>query len=502
MSLPRIKYSRIHLAMATKQKKKINILSFSELARSKKLCESRLLNMYLVTDTSNPTYNVAAYTYWGLKPWLDFGLDGPIRALYSQTGYTYVVVQNKLFKVDELKNYTQIGTLHTTEGSVQITSTHTQLLIKEPGTGWIYDLIDLTFTEIPEQAVVDLVLTETVFPKQSPTVTQLNGYFFGHDGITCYYSSLEDGLTWPPLNFFSKEKYPDPIAAVQAFQQYVVLIGTQTTEPWYDSGDGFVPVSGVTVKYGTTAPKSVATSASLLVMLARGQRGKLTIVSIDEAWQITELADKALCAVLEKYEKEIGTNDAEAFCFEKEGKQFYQLNFPSVNKTWLIDLDEKVATELQHNEDGHVYRHLARNVTPFADTILVGSWKSSKLFEVDADTYTNDGQMMVREIVTQLLMVDSYAVVLNRLQIDFDNNPTEQSGQGSDPAVVLRWSADGGYTYGNALIRYVGKVGDYLRRVLWNRLGQTRQGLFKLTMTDPVRWVVLGAFLEYEVCSE
>lgn len=492
--------------MATRaKKKKINLLTSSELAKSKKLSESRLVNMYLVSDTTNPTYNLCAYSFWGLKSWLDFSVEAPIRALYRQANILYAVVEKKVYKVTPLKAYTQIGTLDTAEGHVQIVSTNNEILFKEPGAGWVYDIAELTFSRI-ESTYVDSEdeTVENLFQNDSDTVSQLDSYGFCHVGKQCYFSSLDNLAEWPALNFFSKEQYPDSIAAVQSFQQYIVLIGTQTTEPWYNTGDDdpFAPVSGVTLKYGTNASRSVATSSNKLLWLARGQQGKLTIIAVNEAWEVIELADKALCYVLEQYETEFGTNDAEAFCFEKEGKEFYQINFPAAQKTWLIDLAENVATELQHNEDSHTYRHLARCCTPFGTSILVGSWKSAKILELDVDTYTNDGEMIVRKLITQLLMIDSYSIVLNRLQVDFDNAVVDQSGQGSDPAVVLRWSSDGGYTYGNAMIRYTGKVGNYLRRTLWNRLGQTRQGVFELTMTDPVRWVILGGFLEYEVCSE
>ena len=67
---------------------------------------------------------------------------------------------------------------------------------------------------------------------------------------------------------------------------------------------------------------------------------------------------------------------------------------------------------------------------------------------------------------------------------------------GGDPQVMLRISNDGGKTWVAESWRSAGKVGEYLQRVDWNRLGCARRRVFEVSVTDPVSWRIIGAYLE------
>ena len=73
---------------------------------------------------------------------------------------------------------------------------------------------------------------------------------------------------------------------------------------------------------------------------------------------------------------------------------------------------------------------------------------------------------------------------------------------GGDPQVMLRLSNDGGKTWISEVWRSAGKVGEYLRRVRWNRLGVARRRVFEVSVTDPIPWRLVGAYLESEPGTE
>ena len=70
------------------------------------------------------------------------------------------------------------------------------------------------------------------------------------------------------------------------------------------------------------------------------------------------------------------------------------------------------------------------------------------------------------------------------------------SGQGSNPQVMLRVSRDGGHSWSSTLTAALGKVGEYARRVLWRRLGRSRDFTFELSVSDPAKVVFLGGFMD------
>jgi hypothetical protein len=63
---------------------------------------------------------------------------------------------------------------------------------------------------------------------------------------------------------------------------------------------------------------------------------------------------------------------------------------------------------------------------------------------------------------------------------------------------MLRWSDDGGHTWSSYKSREIGKIGKYGQRVVWNRLGQARDRIFEVKITDPVKVTWIGATAEIE----
>jgi hypothetical protein len=72
------------------------------------------------------------------------------------------------------------------------------------------------------------------------------------------------------------------------------------------------------------------------------------------------------------------------------------------------------------------------------------------------------------------------------------------SGQGADPLVTLRVSRDGGRTFGEPVIMRAGRLGAYTTRVRARRLGQARDAVFEVTVSDPVAWALVQAWLDLE----
>jgi hypothetical protein len=65
-----------------------------------------------------------------------------------------------------------------------------------------------------------------------------------------------------------------------------------------------------------------------------------------------------------------------------------------------------------------------------------------------------------------------------------------------DPKVCLRFSDDGGHTWSNEKWRSAGKTGQFKQRVKWNRLGQFRDRVWEVSGADPVKTVLISAYLE------
>lgn len=66
---------------------------------------------------------------------------------------------------------------------------------------------------------------------------------------------------------------------------------------------------------------------------------------------------------------------------------------------------------------------------------------------------------------------------------------------GRGPEVSMRWSNDGARTWSNLYAKDCGQAGAFLTRVIWRRLGQARDRVYEISMTDPIPWRIIDAYL-------
>ena len=84
------------------------------------------------------------------------------------------------------------------------------------------------------------------------------------------------------------------------------------------------------------------------------------------------------------------------------------------------------------------------------------------------------------------------------LQIQFQPGVGLETGQGQNPQAMLRWSNDGGSTYSNEHWCTIGAVGKYKNRAIWRRLGTARDRIYEVSISDPVKAVIVSANLKAE----
>lgn len=89
-------------------------------------------------------------------------------------------------------------------------------------------------------------------------------------------------------------------------------------------------------------------------------------------------------------------------------------------------------------------------------------------------------------------------VTFYSFQLDAEAGVGTNTGQGSDPLVEFQISRDGARTWGPIRLGGVGKKGDYIRRTIWRQLGQSRDTVFRLTQSDPVKTAWIAAYVEAE----
>jgi hypothetical protein len=64
-----------------------------------------------------------------------------------------------------------------------------------------------------------------------------------------------------------------------------------------------------------------------------------------------------------------------------------------------------------------------------------------------------------------------------------------------NPSMMLRWSDDGGFTWSNERDIPIGMSGQYKNRAIARQLGQSRDRVYEVSISDPVPRDIIGATL-------
>ena len=68
-----------------------------------------------------------------------------------------------------------------------------------------------------------------------------------------------------------------------------------------------------------------------------------------------------------------------------------------------------------------------------------------------------------------------------------------------EPYAMLQWSDDGGYEWSKEHWRSMGKKGKRKVRLIWNSMGMSRDRLYRLSISEPVKVVLIAAFIDAEI---
>jgi hypothetical protein len=123
---------------------------------------------------------------------------------------------------------------------------------------------------------------------------------------------------------------------------------------------------------------------------------------------------------------------------------------------------------------------------------IVGG-SDGNLYELQADTYTEMGDGVVREVTTPQISQDGRRMFMSRLELEIEAGIGLVSGQGSSPIVMESHSDDGGKTWSDARNAGMGAIGENKWRAVWLAMGSFRQRIIKFRVSDPVDVVMLKA---------
>jgi len=458
---------------------KIQFASNSYQSRSLPISAQRLVNLFPEAQPSDAKSPVALFGTPGLVLWTTCS-PGPIRGMHVMGSYLYVVSSNTVYRVDNAGSATNIGSV-SGSGPVTMADNGTQCVAVTTLGSYV-----ITQTAVTQITDVDF--------HQASSVTVLDSYhiFSRADTGQFFISSLLDATAYDALDFATAESNPDNLVRAFADHQELWLFGENTTEVWVNTGAADFPFErrpGAILEYGTAAKFSIAKFDNSIAWL-----GDDLIVYKANGYQAERISHHGIEAAIAGYTT---VDDATAFSYTDQGHNFYVLNFPTEGATWVFD----AATGLWHERESRpsgvsIGRWRADNGAYFAGKNLVGDYVTGQIWQLDMETYTEGSDAIVRSAAAPVLWNDTNRAFMSSFQLDIESGVGLSTGQGSDPIISLDWSDDGGFTWSNEHFAAMGQIGQYRQRVKWYRLGTFRQRVVRVSVSDPVKCVVIGAYAE------
>ncbi len=426
-----------------------------------------------------------------------------IRGILTTDDAVYVVCGPQFYKLtlnQETGDLLSVNLLHTisssNSGPVSMAWNPTQvMLVDGTTTGYILDIASDDLNPIADGDFLG-----------GATVCFIDGYFLYsplNSGFI-HASALNNGTSWNPLDIATAEGSPDNIQQLAVSRGELWVIGERSTEIWYDNGAvtglPFQPHQGMGLEIGCGAIRSVAQLERSLIWL--DNRGIIVqsqpaafIRSGSTTFELVAISDDSIQNQIANYG---AIADAIGISYVDRGHIFYQITFPSVRKTWLYDSATKIWTErtsydpVTEEESYHRAHYQAR----IGLHNIVGGSDSSKLYLLTATALEDDGEPIHRERITTNFALEGRLMEVSRLQIRITTGLGPVTGTGSDPKISMQYTNDAGHTWSDPVERSMGPTGHYALPIIWNRLGSGREWAFRFTISEPIEFSIVDAYIQ------
>ena len=400
----------------------------------------------------------------------------PVKEIHFNRGRAFAVTPSKLYEIFTNGSYVELGDV-SFSGRVVMEDNGLQIVMVDGFKGYSWDA---------QSNTVKQLTGDGWYPAK--TVTYQDGYFiFERKDTGQFFISDLLSVNFDPLDAATAEGQPDKLVAVLSDHREVFMFGTETIEVWYNSGASDFPFErnqGAFIEKGCAAPYSIAKKNNTIYFI-----GSDLMVYQMIGYTPVRISTHAV----EDDLKGIDLFDAFAYTYQEGGHLFYMMTLPARNKTWCFD----ISTGAWHiRRDYQFGRHRSNCQAFFNNKNLVGDFQSGRIYQLTQQYFSDDNEPLIREFILPTINNGREFLSIYSFELDMSSGIGLTYGQGSDPQAILNFSKDSGKTWSNDKFTDLGKKGEYLERVKWNRFGAARQFVIRVSISDPVPIDIGGAWVD------
>lgn len=322
-------------------------------------------------------------------------------------------------------------------------------------------------------------ITDPNFPNPHiPAPIFLDGYIFLAQATTqtIRNSTLQDPNTWPSDGFIDAEMYPDNIVTLTKAQNYLVAVGTQSIEFFYDNGTATgSPLqrnAPAVAQFGCPAPGTVNQTEKQVILVGATNNGGRTIWVVD-GFQPTEIATEPVREALDLEGTSI--NLANANTVQVAGHKWYILNLLGASRTFVYDFDERMWHEWTSGDTQQAFgfRYAADSNQGFP--VFLG-YNGGTTVELSPSNYTDNGIGIRCAITTSKIDFDT----IKRKRFYRLSLTTDASNGNTPVPMTVYWSDDDYNTWTSGTTLLIS--GNYPSIT---QLGYSRRRAFQFVFEQP-----------------
>ena len=317
-------------------------------------------------------------------------------------------------------------------------------------------------------------------------------------------SQVLDGTTWPGTLVNEVEVFAENIVSIIANHREPWIFGSLRSQPYQDTGslEVFDVIPGTLIEKGCAATFSPCRIDNSVFWIDQDERGALS------AWRSNGYTPVRISNYA--VETDFTTNTLAniqamtTYAYVEAGHIFWVLYIPNSKWSWCFDVVEGMWHKRAswNAQSGTFGPHLSWNHSYSFGMNLLGDWSSPNLYLLSMNNLQDNSTNIHRMRRSPTVLNEMDWIYHSQLVVDFDTGLgpqpplTDGNGNPRPPQAVIRFSDNRGKTWSNEHVQGCGFAGQYQARAIWRRLGRSRYRVYELTLTDPIPWCVVDAYLK------
>ena len=406
---------------------------------------------------------------------------------------------------DKISIFQQVSIATTTTGPVSIASNGTDLVVVDGVDGFVIDMSAAT-------PWTSTRITDPDFPGGADTIVCIDGYYLANRNTTqeVWRSDFNDGTSWGGLAFSTAGYDPDWISALSVLNKDVYVIGTRTTEVWYNTGEeifNFTSIPSAFMEIGIVNSHAHTTCNNALYWVGLTEHGSGDVYEC-----INRVPRVVSTPAITKRIRSWGRyDDITVSSYSLDGQSAVVIASETGNESLVYDStigEWHVRTSMYAGVKKKWRGQFFASVVSRLDNsgfIVCGCDDSTQLwYTLRSDYYYEQGGTFAG-----IVYPDEDIVSIRRTPVIRDNQNRitvhaieiwMETGVGNsdatNPTLDLRWSRDFGKTWSNWVTLDIGADGEHETRVRHTQLGQGRNWVFEVRIAARIQKTIIGASLE------